>query len=107
MKIEVRITPSILDKVVSNIINAIGTKAIKNINKLSFLIRGFFSFIPLPNNAATPITNVKSAMFDPITLPKDNAGFPLIAELIPTNSSGTDVEKAMIINATTNSLSFK
>ena len=107
MKIEVRIIPSILDKVWSKIINAIGTKTIKNINKLSFFMRGFLGFIPFPNNATIPITKVKSAMFDPITLPNDNAGFPLIAELIPTNSSGIEVEKAIIINATTNSLNLK
>ena len=70
-------------------------------------MKRFLSFMPLPNSAAIPIIKVKSAMFDPITLPKDNAGFPLIAELMPTNSSGIDVEKAIIINATINSLSFK
>ena len=107
MKTEIKRAPSILDKVWSKIISARGAKAIRNMNKPSFLIRGFLSVIPLPNSAAIPITKVKSAMFDPITLPKDNVGFPLIAELMPTNNSGMEVEKAIIINATTNSLNLK
>ncbi len=55
MKIETRITSSILDNVWSKIINAIGTRAIKNINKLSFLMNEFLIFMPFPNNAAIPM----------------------------------------------------
>ena len=42
-------------------------------------------------------------MFEPITFPRLRAGFPAIAELIPTNSSGMDVANAIIMNAAENS----
>ena len=50
-----------------------------------------------------PVTRVKSIMFAPMMFPKLSAGFPASAELIPTNSSGIDVAKAIIMNAAENS----
>ena len=42
-------------------------------------------------------------MLAPITFPKLNAGVPDNEEEIPTKSSGTEVAKAMIMNAAVNS----
>ena len=54
-----------------------------------------------------PVTNVKFKMFAPITFPKLNADTLDKAEEIPTESSGIEVAKAMMMNAAVNSLILK
>lgn len=104
---DTRIAPSILERDLFISIKTTGNRIIKNINIASFFILGLSILIPLPSIMAIPIIRVKTAIFEPITVPRIKAGFFINAAEMPTNSSGTDVANAIKINAATNSLIFR
>ncbi|OGM02719.1 hypothetical protein A3K72_02195 [Candidatus Woesearchaeota archaeon RBG_13_36_6] len=75
--------------------------------KISFLIILLFILTPLESRVTIPMMSVKSRMFEPITVPSKSEGFFSIADVIPTNNSGSDVETAIIINPIANSFMAK
>lgn len=54
--------------------------------------------------AVTPATRVRLTMLLPITFPRTMAGWAMRAELMATESSGSEVEKDMRTKPTMNSL---
>lgn len=53
------------------------------------------------------IINVKSTIFEPITLPNERAGLFLIADVMPTNNSGNVVAIPIMIKDVVNSLTLR
>ena len=58
-------------------------------------------------NAATPPTNNKLEMFEPIILPINMSDKPFLADVIVTANSGIEVPKAITLMAINSSLYLK
>ena len=101
-----KIIPSSLDSECPKNINTNGKAASKSMNHELFLDSGS-DFNPLARMIAMPPTKVRSAILLPMTVPKANAEFPCVAEVIPIKSSGMLVETAIKIKLRTNSLILK
>jgi len=99
--------PSILDNDFPIKYSPINASIVKIINPISSSDLFLLTSILLLRRVIIPTINVMFKRLAPITLPKLSAGVLDTAEEIPTNSSGRDVAKAIIINATVNSDIFR
>ncbi len=80
-----------------------GAAAIPTMKKASVVMLFCRIRTPRETRIAIPATSVKSAILEPIIVPKISPGLLASEELMPTKSSGNDVEIAMRKNAATNS----
>ncbi len=97
-----RMKPSVLDIVLSSM-KIKGKKIMKSMYFLLIPIFGAWGFIFLAISNGMPATKVKSKILAPITFPRANWGTFLIAELIPTKNSGSEVAVPINTVATMNS----
>lgn len=106
MNTAIRMIPSSLEICFPKSIKTSGRETIASMYLVSSLI-GRFTLIPLATKTMTPATSARFAMLLPMTVPNRSEDSPASALLIPTKSSGKEVEKAMMMNATINSLKRK